>query len=502
METVEFGGGIVAGLRPRGLPAVECVDLSEASSKRLWGAIDALPNHPGVPRLLERLARRAELLQPGRGQQVHRRFAERHPRSIHAADASDRRAVVQEVRLDRDRPPDAIAMVFRSREGGYDHGCYWAARPEACGGFVRPSCRYMGTLPTPGRWHALRIGVETVGIHRAELLSVGWAAKDGAALWGPTRLVGAGREADLLPNGAALSGSGEGRWLDAGPDRQQPAHTAGKHAGWAFYYHAAGRALADLRGPARPAGRDDMNVEAYLAGIDALAGDPAVVDFLRAGERSAGRELAARLYRHAVRTNASAAFVYRLLVRLAVLASDGAVVRQVFTVSLDRAVAHGKPGTWQPRPLRLTLTRTGRRWLPGVPGIAPTFNLSSHAGTIADPLAPLRRLPVRMVIGSDPYVEGDPKAEYTLDLDVRDGFVIGSFSGRFRGGRAAGAVTGRCEAGYAVDADDLPAQAVAAMAEVRKLIREAGVTPRQQRLFEHELSRADDYRSFPAVVDP
>ena len=119
----EFGNGIVSGLNAAGLPQLQLVNTSTDKSRYFETLRSMLPDHPAAPRDIP----------------------------------ADEPVISQHVYLDPDEAPSAIALVCQSRSDGFDHGAYWADSPLACGGFVRPTFRYMGKPPASGAWQDLRV---------------------------------------------------------------------------------------------------------------------------------------------------------------------------------------------------------------------------------------------------------------------------------------------------------------------------------------------------------
>jgi hypothetical protein len=354
----------------------------------------------------------------------------------------------------------------------------------------------MGPCPAAGLWQTLKCPLAAVGLAAGDVVSAGWAVKDGAAWWGPAKVAVAGRERPLVAPSDALCGSGGGAWVRDAPDGRAVCHRAGDRTGWTFYHAVASNVTARTGGPFAPPAPAGGWPAACRDGARELAGDPALVAFLRESERlplEAGA--LADLYREAIRANADADFAHQLLLRLLTIESDGEVARQRYALWLDRGL--GRAGSY--RRMKLGLVRTGREWLPMVTGSG--LNLSNHSGLVADVRAPLGWVPIHTDVRPDPWLPGDPNARHSLSLYVRDdGVAQGTFERVFQGEWAAGDVLGLCRIEYlTAEPDAMSPKARAAVASVRSLMREAKVSARQQRLFNRELARNDLMRCVPIL---
>ena len=471
----EFGGGIVAGLNPSRL--VRCTLVSTSTEREHYTRLLArdLPDHPAAPR------------RPPEGDPV----------------------LAQYVYLDPLEPPEAIALICRTRSQGFQHGSYWADSPEACGGFIRAPFVYMGKLPSPGTWHELRASAWRMGLGHRDLINIGWGVKDGKAWWGRTTWTdtdGKGKRTRILvekdPDGKPIfSGSGYGHWVDQAPGDRADVHAPNRDAGWCFYYAATTNALVLGRSDPSKNRTPEQWLDACTKLLGALKDNRMLTSFLRDSERlPLSTQQLAQLYRAAVRAHPDSSWTHRLLTRLLLAESEHAVVRRRYSLWLDRGVGKGTPPDWAHKPLSMKLTRIGRQWLPDVVSRAPTFNVSNHSGVIQDLSAPETAITIIMNIGYDPWVPGDKNAPFTLDLHVQDdGVVYGLFVRTFRGDTLTGAVSGRCVADYIVTEEDGASEtALSALASVRSFARQAGVTSRQRSLFERQLARTAPSPAVPA----
>jgi len=117
---------------------------------------------------------------------------------------------------------------------------------------------------------------------------------------------------------------------------------------------------------------------------------------------------------------------------------------QEYALSLPRAlVLIGKDGAPETRDLTVSLVRRHGRW--EAAGAQPQrLNKGTTIATIVDPGAGSDALALKLAIGDDQWVKGDPDAALHLKLVTgADGAVTGSYTGTFQGRPAQGALSGR-----------------------------------------------------------
>ncbi|MFP4054782.1 MAG: hypothetical protein ACLFV7_13045 [Phycisphaerae bacterium] len=133
-------------------------------------------------------------------------------------------------------------------------------------------------------------------------------------------------------------------------------------------------------------------------------------------------------------------------------AVDTGTKMEDFMVTLDGAVftlrKNRKTGevSRAGKGLQLFFKRVNGKWQEKVTGLAPGFNQGASRGTIADKSTE-SKLVMKINVGSDRWVKGDPAAEYTLDIQINGKEVTGTFEGTFQGQKVQGKVTGMVRTG-------------------------------------------------------
>lgn len=89
--------------------------------------------------------------------------------------------LVTHVYLDPSNPPSEVMVQWF--DGTWEHRAYWGANRITYGINGTAGRRFMGTLPTPGKWVRLEVPAEYVNLENRNVTGMAFSAFDGKATW-------------------------------------------------------------------------------------------------------------------------------------------------------------------------------------------------------------------------------------------------------------------------------------------------------------------------------